>query len=207
MSPDKGTPRKGPQAKAHRLARALRAVRNRIDGLRKRAKAISTRRGHVLADLALLRKARSHGARYAWAIIRAARAKGIGVALGFALVEQESGFKNIFGCDAGGLFCHQDVTAARVDMLIRSVHAGGTSNGVGLTQLTSIGLIEAAERAGGAHRPRCQLSVGFGYLHDLIAQLGQHNGIGAFNGGPGNPIDSYADSVEALVRKWQGILN
>jgi hypothetical protein len=43
------------------------------------------------------------------------------------------------------------VTRDRVQALIAHVEGGGISNGVGLTQLTSIDLIQQAEAEGGAH--------------------------------------------------------
>ncbi|HYV32764.1 MAG TPA: hypothetical protein VEO53_16875, partial [Candidatus Binatia bacterium] len=90
------------------------------------------------------------------------------------------------------------MTRDRVKALIAHVNAGGTSNGVGLTQLTSIGLIRRAEALGGAHRVRPQCRVGFGLLHDLIERHGEETGIGCFNGGEGNPQFDYAQSVLGL---------
>jgi hypothetical protein len=128
-------------------------------------------------------------------------------ALALALVEQESGFRNIFGCDQGphetAPWCHQKVTRKRVKALIDHVERGGISNGVGLTQLTSIGFIRQAEAQGGAHRVEAQCRVGFRLLHELIARHGQRVGIGAYNGGEGNPNLPYADSVIALRTKWK----
>jgi len=141
-------------------------------------------------------------------IMAEAKREGLSLAMALALVEQESGFKNIFGCDLGqretAPWCNQDVTKERVGALIKHVKAGGTSNGVGLTQLTSIGFIEQAQAAGGAHKPQAQCRVGFQLLHDLIARNGERAGIGAYNGGEGNPNLDYADSVLELKAKWQG---
>jgi len=132
---------------------------------------------------------------------------GLPPALALALVEQESGFRNIFGCDQGpretAPWCHQEVTRQRVKALIDHVERGGISNGVGLTQLTSIGFIRQAEAEGGAHRVEAQCRVGFRLLHDLIARHGQRVGIGAYNGGEGNPNLAYADSVIALRATWR----
>jgi hypothetical protein len=128
-------------------------------------------------------------------------------ALALALVEQESGFRNIFGCDQGPRetppWCHQKVTRKRVQALIDHVERGGISNGVGLTQLTSIGFIRQAEAEGGAHRVDAQCRVAFRLLHDLIARNGRRVGIGAYNGGEGNPNLTYADSVIALRAEWK----
>jgi hypothetical protein len=141
------------------------------------------------------------------AILAEAAAAGLPPALALALVEQESGFRNIFGCDQGprntAPWCHQEVTRERVKALIHHVEHGGISNGVGLTQLTSIGFIRQAEAEGGAHKVDAQCRVGFRVLHDLIARHGQRVGIGAYNGGEGNPNLAYADSVLALRARWK----
>ena len=147
------------------------------------------------------------GASFGPVIVAEAKREGLALALALALVDQESGFKNIFGCDLGpqetAPWCHQDVTKERVGALIKHVKAGGTSNGVGLTQLTSIGFIQQAQAAGGAHKPQAQCRVGFQLLHDLIERHGERAGIGAYNGGEGNPNLDYADSVLELKAKWQ----
>jgi hypothetical protein len=147
------------------------------------------------------------GSRFGRTILAEGSDAGLPPALALALVEQESGFRNIFGCDQGpretAPWCHQEVTRQRVKALIDHVERGGISNGVGLTQLTSIGFIRQAEAEGGAHRVEAQCRVGFRLLHDLIARHGQRVGIGAYNGGEGNPNLAYADSVIALRAKWR----
>jgi hypothetical protein len=141
-------------------------------------------------------------------IVAEAKRERLPLALALALVDQESSFRNILGCDLGprdtAPWCHQDVTKERVGELIRHVKAGGTSNGVGLTQLTSIDLIEQAQREGGAHTVEAQCRIGFRRLHDLIERHGERIGIGAYNGGEGNPQLEYADSVLGLKARWHG---
>lgn len=146
------------------------------------------------------------------AIVAEAKREGVRLALALALVEQESGFRNIFGCDSGkqldtAPWCHQPVTSERVKELIAFVGRGGTSNGVGLTQLTSIDLIKQAEAEGGAHKVVAQCRVGFRFLHGLIERNQERAGIGAYNGGESNPNFKYADSVLALRGKWQARIN
>jgi len=99
------------------------------------------------------------------------------------------------------------VTPDRVKALIAHVNGGGISNGVGLTQLTSIGFIQQAEARGGAHKVRPQCRVGFGLLHGLIERHGEEFGIGAYNGGEGNPSFDYAAKVIKLRNNWQARIN
>jgi hypothetical protein len=160
----------------------------------------------------LTQMVKNEGFSFGPAIVTEARHAGVQLALALALVEQESGFRNIFGCDSGHQrssvpWCHQEVTRQRVQELISFVDRGGVSNGVGLTQLTSIGLIKQAEAAGGAHTVEAQCRVGFRYLHDLIGRHREREGIGAYNGGEGHPNMRYADSVLALRATWQSRIN
>jgi hypothetical protein len=162
-------------------------------------------------DDKLKQMVREAGHVYGPIILAESKREKVPFALALALVEQESGFKNIFGCDLGpqstAPWCHQDVTRDRVQALIAHVEGGGTSNGVGVTQLTSIGFIQQAEAEGGAHTVHAQCRIGFRVLHGLIERHGERAGIGAYNGGEGNPNLNHADLVLALRDKWQARIN
>ena len=162
-------------------------------------------------DAALIKMVSDAGHLYGADILAESKRAGLPFALALALVDQESTFQNIFGCDLGPRdtvpWCHQPVTRDRVQALIAHVAGGGISNGVGLTQLTSIDLIQQAEAEGGAHNIVPQCRVGFGRLHDLIQRHGEQVGIGAYNGGEGNPQPDYAASVLALRDKWQALID
>ena len=138
---------------------------------------------------------------HATAMVEEAKAAKIDMALAAALCQQESGFKNIFGCDwgAGVAFCHLDVTKDRAQQL----RAGGKANGVGWTQLTSFGYVDAANKEGGVWDVRNQCRVGFRVLRGHMDKLGERTGIGAYNGGEGNPQLGYADSVLGLKKVWE----
>lgn len=136
---------------------------------------------------------------------------GLYLSTAAALCEKEAGGKNIFGCDFGSRwtneppYCQVAVTKERVKALIRNVNTGGGQNGVGLTQLTSIGLVQEAEKMGGAHLPRFQMRVGFRYLNSLIAQLGWPAGGAAYNAGAGNwraVINTYGADMAKKEREW-----
>jgi hypothetical protein len=162
-------------------------------------------------DDALIKMVSDAGHSFGPEILAESKRAGVPFALALALVDMESGFQNIFGCDLGKRdtvpWCHQPVTPDRVRALIAYVEGGGTSNGVGLTQLTSIGLIQQAEAEGGAHNIVPQCRVGFGLLHGLIQRHGEIDGIGSYNGGEGNPQPDYATAVLTLRDKWQGLIN
>jgi len=158
-------------------------------------------------DAKLIKMVRDSGHAFGPAILATSKREKLSFALALALVEQESDFQNIFGCDQNAPFCHLPVTPDRVKALIAHVNGGGISNGVGLTQLTSIGFIQQAEARGGAHKVRPQCRVGFGLLHGLIERHGEEFGIGAYNGGEGNPSFDYAAKVIKLRNNWQARIN
>jgi hypothetical protein len=159
-------------------------------------------------DLILAHRAKRAGASYSLRIIMEARAAGLPISLAFAVVDEESTFRNIFGCDKGGPFCHDNVTKERVQHLIHIVEMGGTSQGVGLSQLTFIGYIKQAEALGGAHIPKHQLQVGFRAIAHMIAVFGERGGLAAYNAGhPDNPFGKkYAARVENRKIKWHKAL-
>jgi hypothetical protein len=139
---------------------------------------------------------------------------GLFVSTAAALVEKESGGKNIFGCDWGNRwitdppYCQVAVTEERVKKLIDNFHqppAGIGANGVGVTQITSMDLVEEAEAMGGAHLVRHQMRVGFHYLNRLIALLGWPEGAAAYNAGPGNflsVMETYGADMARMEREW-----
>jgi hypothetical protein len=162
--------------------------------------------------IAKLRRARSiaaakrAGAKYAAMIYDEAEKAGISYPLALALVKKESNFINQFGHDrdAHGKVIFIDtagrvlVSADKVRRYLSFARRTGLRQGVGLTQLTAGPYQSQAEARGGLHRPRVQLSVGFDALAGHIKALGKRRGIGAYNGGRGNPQLDYADSVIKL---------
>lgn len=113
----------------------------------------------VARDLKLCAVAKRYGAKSTLRTLWEARRNGLAFSWLLAMVEQESGWQNIFGCDhgPGGAFCHQKVTNAKVDELLRL----RLWNGVGYTQLTSEGYVRHAHNMrGGAASVRNQIIVG-----------------------------------------------
>lgn len=141
---------------------------------------------------------------------------GLWVSTAAALVEQESGGRNIFGCDWGNTwtkvppYCQVPVTADRVKKLIANVKEGGGQNGVGLTQLTTIQYVLDAELMGGAHLPRFQMRRGFKLLNDLLDNYDYLNALEAYNDGNGrwnDPDNPYDIEFAAKHRAWKDRFN
>lgn len=142
-------------------------------------------------------------------IRQAAKETGLPLRHALALVQGESDFKNIFGCDLGRRstvpFCRQLVTRERFRALLNHVRKRGTSNGVGLTQVTYGGYLPQLEDAGGGEQPLAQCRVGFRILKDLFDRVGERRGYAEYNGGPKPPAVSwlYADAMLARARRWR----
>jgi hypothetical protein len=146
-------------------------------------------------------------------ILAEAEAAALPVPLACALVEKESGGRNIFGFDWGVQFAdevpfaHLPVTKERVAALLAAVaeHGYSWSNGVGLTQLTWPPTIRAAELAGGAHKPRIQCRIGFLVLSDSVARLGYLKGLSAYNSGVGK-VNDYGRDLAKRHAAWHEYL-
>lgn len=160
-------------------------------------------------DLQLARRAKKAGAQYSLRIVLEARRADIPISLAFALVEQESGFENIFGHDRGAYRPRDGrVTQATVAHLLNTVAKGAPSNGVGLTQLTWPGYIRAANRQGGAWKPKYQLRVGFDVVSHAIHTFGTTRGLSVYNAGsPDSDAGRrYAHQVSLRAHKWHAWL-
>jgi hypothetical protein len=132
-----------------------------------------------------------------------------------AMLENESGGRNIFGADPWDPGAYprgaalppewrdSEVTQHRYTIYKERRNAGCQPNGVGPTQITDASLQEAAERAGGCWIPLHNMSVGFGFLHGLIEQLGSvWDGFRAYNGS-GPAADAYADRALERAELWE----
>lgn len=147
-------------------------------------------------------------------IVAECRAHGpefINVTLACAIIEQESGGKNVTGCDHGWTggkvpYCNQRVTPERVQRLIRYVQNGeGGSNGVGATQITYFPYILQAESMGGAHLLQNQIKIGLGVLNSNINRWGYMEGLEAYNDGTpqDDPNNPYELEVAAKHYEWK----
>lgn len=139
-------------------------------------------------------------------------ANGLWVTTACAQIEQESGGKNMFGCDWGNEwtyeppYCQVKVTAERVRLLIANYHEYGSQNGIGLTQLTYMPYVMQAQNMGGAHLPRYQMRVGFKVLNDLLNNYDYYNALEAYNDGNprfNDPDNPYELQFEAKHLAWK----
>jgi hypothetical protein len=104
-----------------------------------------------------------------------------------AMLENESGGRNIFGADPGGnalpsAWFDTSVTRAKYTFYKLRRNLGMTPNGVGPCQLTSTDLQREAEKAGGCWKPLHNMGVGFNFLKQLQAIHGREGGFAAYNG-------------------------
>lgn len=153
------------------------------------------------------KRAADHGVprKTAKQIAFAARANHLPYAIAFGMFEQESGFRAVYGHDAGGLFPGEKVTRENYRTFRREVMLsnGGGSNGVGLGQVTYWTYIR--DHAG-LWKPKVQVYLATSILADLVHRLGEFTGCGAYNGGEGNPNESYAREVLNRAKAWRPIL-
>lgn len=153
-------------------------------------------------DLLLATRAKRAGARSSLRIIWEARRANLPISWAFALCDQETGFRNVFGHDRGSILAGQPVTKAGVKTLLAHIADGGTSNGVGFTQLTYPPFIRQAEHLGGAHRVKNQLRVGFQVFAQHIDHGRATDAAWHYNGDP-----SYQGLIAAKQKHWHQILD
>ena len=152
---------------------------------------------------AALRKA---GARYEDAIVREAKRSGLPVSLICAVLEVETGFRNVFGHDnvrnpikspPRGLLA---VTPDLYRQYLGFRRQGLGNQGVGPMQLTSPGLQDRADALGGCWKVGANIRVGVEFLAGNIQRLGLFGGVAAYNGS-----NAYADqgaaAGEAVARE------
>jgi hypothetical protein len=161
-----------------------------------------------MSDQDVANRAKAHGANYSLRIIIEAKRAGLPVSLGFALVERESGFRNVYGHDPVTNRAPKGAKVTRTNYLhvyLPDRRAGKGMQGVGPCQLTWYAKQDRADRLGGCWIARYNIRVAFEDLAALIHSHGIRAGIKAYNGnGPG--ADRYAVAVLACQRRWHNIL-
>jgi hypothetical protein len=154
-------------------------------------------------DLELAKRANAFGANYSLRIILEARRAGIPISLGFALIEQESNFSNVFGHDPGNHSGAGRVTKSKYEAYRarRGPTGRGGMQGVGPAQLTYYTVQDAADTLGGCWVPKHNIRVAFELLANLIAQHGEEQGLARYNG-TGPAAQRYSRKVLERQAKW-----
>lgn len=152
-------------------------------------------------DLALALKAKRYGAKYALRIILEARKHPeVPVSLALALVEQESGFSNVFGHDPT-IYVGAGAVTKRKYAAYKLARGTTCMQGVGPCQLTWYDFQDRADALGGCWVPRHNIAVGLDILAANIRQSGKCRGVARYNG-TGVAADRYAREVLAKQAVW-----
>jgi len=134
-------------------------------------------------DTPLEIRLREHGIIHPVWTVQAAKQEGLELASACAMLMMESsGGHNEFGHDWPFEYAGQEVTEARYKALRAAINAGHPSDGVGPCQLTSVGLLDEADKIGGAWVILHNMQVGFHFLHGLQQEHGLEGGFAAYNG-------------------------
>jgi hypothetical protein len=164
--------------------------------------------------------ARGHGIKNPLIAIEEGEKVGIGPALAVAMLEQESGGKNVWGHDPtifiGGFDRlhnkfwttkprwrgYVNEAGYREYKRQRGAGCNGKCQGVGPMQLTWWSTQDMADRNGGCWKPRANIKTGFQILAGLIREHGTFGGLRRYNGSGPRAIQ-YATSVLARRAKWR----
>jgi hypothetical protein len=159
------------------------------------------------ADQRLAARLRKHGVAMPLRIIREARRAGLPLSLALALVDKESGFRNVFGHDDSIYNGAGIVTPLKYRRYkkARGPRGEGGMQGVGPCQLTFWTFQDDADKLGGCWRPSRNMRVAFTHLRVLTRTMGTFAGIAAYNGSGAN-AQRYAHEVMARETKWKGVL-
>ena len=132
----------------------------------------------------------------------AARATGLSLPLGCAVLMQETGGGiNEFGHDPTIFVGAGTVTKAKYLAYRAERDRTGKCQGVGPMQLTSKGYQDAADTDGGCWRPLVNIRQGFAVLAANIRRDGLHDGVRAYNGS-GPAAEQYAYRVIARAEGY-----
>ncbi len=144
-------------------------------------------------------------------LAEAADLVGIPFPAACALMEKESGGRNIYGHDQGGAGpAGQPVTRTNFEAFLAKVLAGATSNGVGPSQITYAGPLVNGRRDGGFFRIMAEQglrpwvvadNMRFGL--DLLWGYYQSSFSWVTAGERYNGARSYGDALAVKVQEWE----
>jgi hypothetical protein len=146
----------------------------------------------------------NHGFHNVDAVVGAAEREGVLIVRAAALtLNESSGGLNIYGHEGSTPELYgQPVTEQNYKSIYLPRVATEGRNGVGLTQLTSAGYQEEADRIGGCWNAYFNCIVGFKLLHELIEQHGVWGGYEHFNGA-GPAAEAYATKALAECQRLE----
>lgn len=132
-----------------------------------------------------------------------ARDAGISPSLALAMLEQESGGRNVFGHDPTIFVGAGEVTKEKYLAYRAKRRASGNRlmQGVGPMQLTWWEFQDGADDLGGCWVVKYNLRYGFRRLAHLIDEHGTWEGVERYNGS-GPAAENYRRSVKARYDKW-----
>lgn len=151
-----------------------------------------------------------HGVRPGLAriMVSVSRRLNIPLSLIAALLEKESGFRNVWGHDPapnGGTSHLGGERVSRSDYRAYRKRRGdrgqGGMQGVGVGQLTWYELQDEADRLGGCWKSRANITVAAGHAWKLIRRYGLKDGLRRYNGS-GPAAVAYSRDVRERMRKW-----
>lgn len=163
----------------------------------------------LVRDLALARRAKKHAPRYSLRIIMQARKSGIPISLGFALIEKESDFENVFGHDPTDSIpdSWKGTMVTKNKYLFYKVRRPEHGmQGVGPAQLTWWAYQDQADKRGGCWIPKHNISVAFDHMAALIENNKTLREAVAKYNGTGPKAEAYASAVLKLQLKWHNRL-
>lgn len=160
----------------------------------------------ALKDKELLKRMKAGGVAFPKTALKEARRVPLNLSLACALLEQETaGGHNVFGHDPAPNGRTVGGAVTKVRYLIyrhwRGPRGEGGMQGVGPLQLTYFAFQDAADHAGGCHRPTYNMRIGFEHIAQLIHSNGYAKGIELYNGS-GPAAVAYSASVRAKAKAW-----
>lgn len=140
-----------------------------------------------------------NGIHNAYGAARVADDVGLPLYAAYALLEKESGGRNIFGHDPT-IFAGAGRVTKRKYLEYRAMRdRTGKSQGVGPCQLTWRGFQNKADALGGCWIPKYNMQVGFGLLKEYHDTTGSWQAAGTkYNGSP-----EYGRDFATRVEKWR----
>lgn len=158
-----------------------------------------------MTRLAMIRRLRSLGIDYPIITIDEAKREGVPLAVACAVLEQETGGgRNVFGHDPTIFIGAGTVTRAKYERYkkLRGPKGKGGMQGVGPMQLTWYSYQDEADKEGGCWLPRYNVRIGLRVLaRHFRKHKDWHAAFKAYNGS-----ETYADQVDARVKKWKRLL-